>query len=104
MADELYGLGVRIIPDRRRVELLFEAADMCDPDEDGTRAPAFFSIEYSLVESAVFKPLEEYEARARRIAKSGIKAYGIAPGQLTPITWQYYLDNYADGTIEEVKI
>ncbi len=84
------GLGARILPDARRVDLLFEVADLAK-DTTGKSSPAGMSIKMEIKPGFRLRPIQEYECRAAAFCKAGWKQLGIAPGAARPVTWEYFV-------------
>lgn len=93
---DLLGLGVRILPDERRIELLFEGDDLAE-DEFGNPAPAGFKIAVTMKGELPEKSLDEYESAAAKIEAEGIEDYNLPPGKIRRLTWEQFIERgYAD--------
>lgn len=83
------GCGYRYLFKENRLDFIFEAAGMAE-DDKGNPTPAGCLVKMELQENAIIREPAEYEERAKRIAKAGIKDMGLGRGVLTPLTWEEY--------------
>lgn len=83
------GLGVRILPEQHRVELLFEADDWAE-DADGNPAPAGLKIAMNIKPTAKLKTVAEYEEMAAKLEREGAPEMELIPGKFRRITWEQY--------------
>ena len=60
-------------------------------DGDGNPAKAGCKIEYRLFRDVKLLPLSDLEAKAVRFKQQGIKALGVAGGDLALISWKDYV-------------
>lgn len=94
-SDACLGLGVRILPDKHRVELLFEVDDLAI-DESGNPSPAGMKIGMDINSNKPLKTVAEYEATAARLETGGLPEYGIEAGKIRRITWEKYVSEGYD--------
>jgi hypothetical protein len=93
------GLGWRWEKATSSLSVLFEVADGCDLT-DGTKGPAGIKMVVGGVITRLPSP-ESITTLIKAFILEGVKVTGdgpalIAGSRLTPITWQKYLDEYAD--------
>lgn len=87
--NEIYGRGVRIIVEDRKVELLFEVQDLAQ-DETGKRTPAGVKFGFELKADAPLQALDEMEKLVRKIEANGYPELGMLPGKFKAITWKQF--------------
>ncbi len=94
-SGDLAGLGVRLLPKEHKVEFLFEMANASE-DADGNPGPAGVRMGVKMREGVPLQTIAEYEATVAGIAEKGHPPIGAAPGQLRPVTWEYFKEQGYD--------